>query len=77
MNFVTKSVTTIFFTSFTLYYHIFEAVFLPLYIVEGGIYGAYCHQNIFNALISLLKRPVFLVVTKMVTNFERNGGHAS
>ena len=69
MNFVTKSVTTMFLTSFTLYYHIFKPVFLPLYVVEGDIYGAYCHQNTYKILIYLLNKPVFIVVTKVVTNF--------
>ncbi len=62
MNFVTKVVTTMFSSSFHLLYHGLKADFLPLYVVEGDIYGAYCHQNTFKGLIPLLKKPVFIVV---------------
>ncbi len=38
MNFVTKSVTTNFLSSIPFYIHTLRAYFLPLFIVEGGIY---------------------------------------
>jgi hypothetical protein len=70
MNFVTKSVTTYFFASFSFLIHGLKPVFLPLYVVEGGIYGAYTHGDTYKQLISLLKEPVFEVVTKVVTIFS-------
>jgi len=65
----TKSCTTIFSASFPLFIQGLKAVFLPLLIVEGGIYGAYMHQNRFNKLISLLNKPVFVVVQLLVQVF--------
>jgi hypothetical protein len=70
MNFVTRTVTTHLVTPFPLQYHGLNACFPYLYKREGDIYGAYCHQNTYKALISLLKEPVFVVVTKVVTLFE-------
>jgi len=70
MNFCTKSCTTIFFASFPFIIQGLKAVFLPLYVVEGDIYGAYMHQKRFNSLISLLKKPVFIVVQKVVQFFN-------
>lgn len=71
MKFSTKSSTTMFSSSFTLIFHGLKADFLSLYIVEGVIYGAYKHQTTFNPLISLLKKPVFVVVLFVVLFFER------
>lgn len=70
MKIVTKSVTTYFFTSLCYLIQILMAVFSPLYIVEGDIYVAYCHQNTIKSLISLLIKPVFIVVTEVVTIFQ-------
>jgi len=74
MNFVTKSVTTMFLASYRLQYRGVKTVFSPLYIVEGDIYRAYCHQNTFKSFISLLKKPVFIVVTELVTLFGGGRG---
>ena len=41
------------------------------YYRGGYIYGAYCHQKRVNTMKSLLKEPVLIVVTKVVTLFER------
>jgi hypothetical protein len=67
MNFVTKLVTTYLYASISFIIHGLKAIFSPLLMREGVIYGAYCHQNILKILISLLKEPVFIVVTKVVT----------
>ena len=70
MKFSTNFSTTIFSSSFQLLFHGLNAVFLPLLIVEGGIYGVYKHQSRFNRLISLLKKPVFVVVRFVVRFFN-------
>lgn len=67
MKTVTKSVTTYFCASFTFIFHRLKAVFFAFYIVEGDKSPPYCHQNGFKSLDSFLKKPVFVVVTKMVT----------
>ena len=66
MKFSTNFSTTIFSSSFPLLFHELKAGFLPLLIVEGGIYGGYKHQSTFKALISSLKKPVFVVVLFVV-----------
>jgi len=70
MNFCTKSCTTYFIASLSFIIQGFKAVFLPLLIVEEGIYGAYMHQNRFKILNHLLIKPVFIVVQFVVRFFN-------
>jgi hypothetical protein len=73
-----KSVTTFVTTKFNevIYsqYQRVKAVFLPFFIIEGEKGGSYCHQYIDKTLLSLIKRPLFIVVTLLVTkiNARRN-----
>lgn len=68
---VTIFVTTFFSRQFT--YNInYLRLFLCPFIRERGVKGgAYCHQNTHKSLIYLLKEPVFIVVTKVVTRYYR------
>ena len=70
MIFGTILSTTYFFSSLFFLIHVLKPVFLPLYVVEGGIYRAYQHQNKFKTMKSLLKMPVFIVVLKVVRFFR-------
>jgi len=46
-----------------------SAFFWPFFYIGGYIYGCYSHQKEPKSLKLLLKEPVFLVVTKVVTSF--------
>lgn len=54
MNFVTKVVTTYFFASIRFIKQAIKAIFCLLLRERGVIYGAYCHQNKIELLITLL-----------------------
>ena len=49
-----------------------SAFFWPFLYTGGYIYRCYSHQNTYKPLIYLLKKPVFLVVTKVVTVILRD-----
>jgi len=70
MKSVTNFVTTKFNDSIHLQYQIVKSVFLPFFIVEREKGGSYCHQYIDNVLLSLIKRPLFIVVTLLVTKIN-------
>jgi hypothetical protein len=68
MKFVTKSVTTMFYAHNPLQNQGVKGVFYRFLLLERDIYRSYCHQIGYNRLILLPKKPVFMVVTKVVTN---------